>query len=465
MHYFSSPGMFWLPSTPEYRVAGTLTYDAEGASLTVTGSLEQFVLPEGGASVGVVRPEWKTLPVVHGELDDETLVTLLDVSGTSFPTPMTVTVRASWDVAFVLRGAIVDCDLFEQAVFEFDGLMAWVNPAAVAEMASAGSIKVDTSLTPLADATLKEGVSCRLLSRGTGSWSDTQVDIKQSCMFEVTGPGTPIRTILNEWVRPMQDLLVVALGRPVRLTVLAVKPTATDSGSLEAHFAAVQPATASAITRAEVQMFDSPTLLLCPDEPHERGALLQGWYTAWTEHRATIALLCGPYYAPFIYGEHRYASTFQAAEAYARQVFRASDKTRAEHAERVERVREVLSNSDLEEEVVGWVMSTIQTRNDKPLKNLIEELTQAAGELGGLLLQEVTNFSKHVARARTGVSHGAAGSTDALRRYWLGEALTWIVRVHILSRAGRPLEDLAGKAVGNARVRRLVRELSGPPVP
>jgi Protein of unknown function (DUF4011) len=31
-----------------------------------------------------------------------------------------------------------------------------------------------------------------------------------------------------------------------------------------------------------------------------------------------VTLLCGPYYAPFIYGRHRYASTFQAAEALAR---------------------------------------------------------------------------------------------------------------------------------------------------
>ena len=64
--------------------------------------------------------------------------------------------------------------------------------------------------------------------------------------------------------------------------------------------------------------------------------------------RDAITLLCGPYYAPFIYGEHHFASTFQAAEALAREEFDTRDKPKEEHRERIAAVTAALEQAGLD---------------------------------------------------------------------------------------------------------------------
>jgi hypothetical protein len=51
-------------------------------------------------------------------------------------------------------------------------------------------------------------------------------------------------------------------------------------------------------------------------------------------------LLLTPYYAPFLFGEHRYATTFQAAEALTRDLVPTKDLSTDKHRERVKGVVE-----------------------------------------------------------------------------------------------------------------------------
>ena len=97
----------------------------------------------------------------------------------------------------------------------------------------------------------------------------------------------------------------------------------------------------------------------------------------------------GPYYAPFIYSRHRHTSTFQAAEALARAVPDTREKGRREHRERVEAVVAVLKEAQLGEDVTRWAMRVLQSRNDKPLRQLMEELISSAGDMGRELLAAV----------------------------------------------------------------------------
>ena len=64
-----------------------------------------------------------------------------------------------------------------------------------------------------------------------------------------------------------------------------------------------------------------------------------------------------------------------------------------------------------------------------------------------------------VATARTGVSHPGLADSGALIRYWLGEALTWVIRVHVLAELGVPIDDLSARVTQKPSFQRVLHEL------
>lgn len=160
--------------------------------------------------------------------------------------------------------------------------------------------------------------------------------------------------------------------------------------------------------------------------------------------------MCGPYYAPFIYSGHRYASTFQSAEALAHSLCKGKEKTRQEHHARVNAVTAALGAAALDADDLRWANAVLLSRNDKPLRQLIEELIAGAGAIGLQLTRVAPGLADEAATARALVSHPGSGGPDAVRRYWLGEALAWLIRAHLLSQLGIPMQDLALKATRQA---------------
>lgn len=148
--------------------------------------------------------------------------------------------------------------------------------------------------------------------------------------------------------------------------------------------------------------------------------------------------MCGPYYAPFIYSGHRYASTFQSTEALAHSLYKGKEKNKPEHQARVNAVAAALEAAALDTDNLRWARAVLLSRNDKPLRKLIDELIAGAGEIGLQLTLAAPGLAEDAAAARALVSHPGSGGPDVVRRYWIGEALTWVVRAHLLSQLGIP---------------------------
>lgn len=463
MEHFSAGGVFWLPDTSGRRVPGELVFDADGARLVLHDSLEADQAGADGEDVGI-SPQWRTFGTVHGQFHDGRRATLLDVAGMSLPGPFD-TVHEDWSASFALLGDWADGSEFGLAMFSFDALLPWADPPGIASQAkSKQPVVVDGNTAELAATDLPDGTLLRLLTGASGQWDHAQVRLEQWCSFEATGGPLPLADVLRRWVRPMQDLLIVCLGRPVRLVSLhvALPGAGPQDARMAVYFSAVQPAATAAPTAARIGDYNAPTLVTGDEPPVPLPGLLRRWCDMREEHLEAVTLLCGPLYAPFIYGEHRYASTFQAAEALAKKGFDTKDTTKMAHKARVAAVRAVLEQSALDPDVVTWAGSVIEGRNDKPLWRLIEDLTGATGPLGEEIMAGVPDFPRQVAGARTGVSHGGAGSTDALRRHWLGELLTWVLRVHLLGLSGVPVAATAGRALAKPRVKRAIEGLAGP---
>lgn len=178
--------------------------------------------------------------------------------------------------------------------------------------------------------------------------------------------------------------------------------------------------------------------------------LVPAWFELRERLRDVITDLCGPFYAPFIYSGHRYASTFQSAEGLAYSLFKGKQKTRTKHQERVEAVTKALKAAHLDEENLTWAEAVLKSRNDKPLREVIQQLITSADEMGAQLLRAAPDLAAEAATARAGVSHSGTKGPGVVRRYWLGEAILWLVRASVLAQLGIPMKDLAGKAIQRA---------------
>jgi hypothetical protein len=185
--------------------------------------------------------------------------------------------------------------------------------------------------------------------------------------------------------------------------------------------------------------YTAPTLVTRLNSPLSFQQLLEAWFSIRGELPDAITLLCGPFYAPFIYSEHRFGSTFQSAEALARARFGGAEKARAAHAARMDRVIAAARDAGMEADEMEWAARVLRSHNDKTLADLMKELVESTGAIGSAILAKVPDFHKEAASARTRVSHPGANRGRALsteQRYWHGEALLWVVRASLLAELG-----------------------------
>ena len=420
------------------------------SSCTCTRSLRGPTVLSSTKSGGAMQ--WATEPVVYGCLRTGEEVTLLEVSGLAVPVDV---VEENWSARFALRGGLAGEDRFSRVRVVFDYLLPWTQPGGIFHGAlTARSFTVDTMESVVAEATLGDGRTVRLVTGVGGNRSDTSIHLDQWSAFEVTGQPTPLVGILNDWVRPLQDLLVTCLGLPVRLGDIRLGP----GSELQLAFGAVQPL-ATGRPLVHLAAYTARTLLTYADSPVPFATLITEWFALCERLPAAVALLCGPYYAPFIYSQHSYASTFQSAEAVATYLLAGREKLPSEHRTRVAAVKAVLQAADLDADTVGWAIRILQGRNDKPLRQLIEELITATGDMGSQLLAAVPDLPQRAANVRVGVAHPRDSRPATLERYWIGEALSWVVRVHLLAQLGVAMTDLSSRVTAKPMFERIVQEL------
>lgn len=334
MQYYSYGGTWWLPGDEDHSVEGTLNFEANGIELLVRGALPT-------SAVQRRRPrdygpsDWETSPVVYGRTTlDRKNVSLLRVEGAPYIAPLGVEVEDNYIVGMALTGIHVVRDTFTEVRCTFDCLNAWAQPPPLASNVGAlGAITIQFQDVDLASARVNRR-KVRLVAGAVGTAGEETVHLEQLVAFVIKVPASNASSIFNDWVRPLQDFLTVVLGRSVRLTSLFLRP-ARGRAFVEVSFGVVQAAPGPSPTRGSVLSYSAPTLLTFPDSPVPFRRLLPRWFEVCSKFREVLILLLAPYYASFIFSDHRYASTFQSAEALANTLFTASEKTRSAHRARV----------------------------------------------------------------------------------------------------------------------------------
>lgn len=442
MEHFVVEGQWWLPYSPERRVPGTLTFDDDGLELVLYEALGEFVLPESGvAHMGA--PEWKVEPVLHGRSRARKDFTLFEAGGANLAGPFFES-REVYRPTLALEGSHTKEDRFTSIWCSFDYLGAWVDVPTVTTH-EPDLVKIAFRAQELTNARLSDA-SVRLMTGVNGTAGGARVELTQWTALAIT-PDEPssAKALIDRFSRPVQDLLMLSLGRPVRLTSVHLQPADQEDpreGTAQAFFAAVQPSVARKAPRdaaLAIESYTAPTILSSRRTTMPLDAILTRWFELWPRHRGVLELLLSPLYAPFMYGEHGFASTFQSAEALHDLVgLHASDLSKAEHRRRVKAVATALEVAELSDDVREWVGRLIGGRNDTPLARRIEALVRSTGPVGEAVLAADEHFGRTVASARAGVSHGSAKKKtkhkelDPVGRYWYGQVLRWVVRTRIL---------------------------------
>jgi ApeA N-terminal domain 1 len=353
--FVSGEGRFWLPRQPARAVHGSVAFGEDGVTLSLADSLRgPDPLPGGGAAGS---PSQASEPVIHGQLLDGRQVSLHEARGMSWPV---AGIQETWLSNFLFTGGLTDGSRFTHVQVVFDCLMPWLQPAGIASGGFGGAdVVIDTRRVTVDEAILDNRTKVRICTGVEGRQNHASVHLGQWAAFEVTGlarKAKTIRGVLDDWVRPLQDLLVVSLGQPVRVDQLSVRLRGRPPRAplLDVACQLIQSRPGNPPKAVDIVGYTAPTLLTyrdmtARDAPVSFADLMPAWFGLHERHMDVVTDLCGPYYAPFIYSGHRYASTFQSAEALAHGLFPSRQKTRPEHQARVNAVTAALDEAGLDE--------------------------------------------------------------------------------------------------------------------
>ncbi len=448
MEAFEDRGWFWLPDAADRtnHVTGTFTFDGDQVRLELDDPLVRPVFDEPEDTddpvdadaevefeIGVVE---ESHPIIHGYLKNHGDVTILEATGKNLHGFFGSGTSEAWTSFTALLGEHSDASRFESTTFAFDLLAAWTDPPAITRKVEAGQ-HLDLELTELERAQVGD-VAVTLLSGWNGSYGTRRVEVERRCWVRVQGPAMTANQVLRDWVMPLQDLLIVLLGRSVRISSVTLTPEGkTGRDASRMVFGGLRTGAPADVESIHLRGWGAPTLFTRHELPLDFDALMNGWMSAWAKYRDAIVQSQSSFHAPFMYAENQYAARFLGVEQLGRVLHPGSQVPKDEHQERVKAVIDAATSAGVKGAVLDWATGVLKGANNIPPRQLIEKLLAEEPGLFDQLLEIEPKFAQRATAARNGVAHpGAAGRLTVARRYWYGEVLLLLVRVRLLVEAG-----------------------------
>lgn len=408
---------------------------------------------------GIVGPY--EFPLVYGS-GDARHVTLrgCHITGTSFSMPVE-TQRETAVVETALIGAHVAEFIVTELEVGFEHLADWtllptpmVTPTDSPDRGPA--VRIDYAAPAPLEAAIG-GDTVRLeFSWRPGRSPAGDLALERPVRF-VVRLGTPMSLDVAEdqYIRPLQNLLTLAVGRAEAITDLEVE---LAPESFIADAAPGQMQRAQVFHSSHVLPTDSrraiarhDLLFTLADIGESFGSAMNGWIRASTELRAASNLFFGNHYAPPVYVETRFLVFCQAAEVLhsAR-----SGNTIRDPREFQFIVEDVLAA--VPEQHRDLVAGALQQSNNIRLRQRLTELARAAPSSVRDVIGDPAAFAGAVTEARNAYSHGStSGAADGANLHRLSQKLRLVLQAAFLSELALPPEVLDARMAAS----RLVREV------
>ncbi|WP_319146871.1 HEPN domain-containing protein [Streptomyces sp. WI03-4A] len=339
---------------------------------------------------------------------------------------------------------------------EFDHLADWAGAPALVNP-STDTISVRGSQTELMTTTWG-GAHLTLRSGAIGGVGRSSVHLDRWCDFSAEPESAQEwRELLETYLRPFQDLLVLSVGRSIGMHGLMLRPDGCEA--LCDAFLVTTPVAAG--STEPISHFNAPTLLRAATSPIPLAELLPRWIDLREELWGVLVALL----APFTYAEHQFQALVQSAEAYhhARKgKFGTAQLPRADQNKRVEQVVAALEQPSLDAATTQRARSVIQTRNAKPMREKLRDVVSATGALGEEIADWAPDFVQNLTQTCNKVSHGSATPQHVLsaeERHWHGQVLLGVMRVRLLQELG--CADAGLRALENRSFQFALEQLIG----
>ncbi|MFC3744915.1 HEPN domain-containing protein [Paractinoplanes deccanensis] len=145
-------------------------------------------------------------------------------------------------------------------------------------------------------------------------------------------------------------------------------------------------------------------------------------------------------------------------------------RSKADHRDRVRKIVEAAEMAGVAREHVLWAERVLMSKNDRPLRDQINDLVESTPEIGPKIVEVLPNIGAIAASARTGVAHGgAATSLSPTGMLWMLEVLRWVVRCRLLielcvdpKEAGGRVAKRAGLSHDLEKLRKALTQPVGP---
>jgi hypothetical protein len=460
----SLTGVWWLPERADRRVAGELVLDGDEFELRLDGQLFPVELVHD--KVVRVAAEWKTIPVLHGRTREDTTVTLLHCEGLilSVPEGPDTSGREGYTPQAALVGSHLDDPvLFTSAGVELDVLAAWVEPPSM--LADYSANWEETRLNPrqqtLDVAELPDGTAS-VVAWSVGTIGDSGVHLDQVVTLDLAFEAARSwHDILQESIRPFAELLAFLTVHPVRLTAITLRPEGADERdpSISLHLPLVQagsnPTRSVALPRSR--------MLSCRLQPLMPFAdLVPRWFELLERLRVTVGMLTLPLRTPFLYDENRFLTAFWSAESLHGELFEVHQLAPEKHAERVAAIVNAAQAAGVDPAMVGWAKAVLESRNDKPLRQRVDELLERSGEVGRRIVAAQPKFVGNLTGTRGPLSHsGSGGKLKTPDRYFHAEALRWVIRTCLLLELGADPDRVQKVVLSREQFTWVLKHLAG----
>jgi hypothetical protein len=453
MDDFTDDGFWEIAGSDGAPLPGSLEISENRVRLT----LDRFAVRDrlGSAATSPEAVDNFTWPDVTGELRAGTpighQVALFGLRPSSWGLDQIVLTAEYATVGHVAPAA----DGYIEAVIEFDWLRSWIQPPHLTNSDWGGReepLRFDLAREVLCRARVDD-VEVEFITDHSWHVDAYKADVERHAYAKVTFDNAiSLRTIRTSWLRPIQDLLIVAIGGPVQLTRLMLRPRDPRPDRewlVDAVVSLNQRSPVDDASPAKLMSYASDVILSGQDFVRACSSLLPQWFAVAAKHREAVVRLNAPSYARFMYLDNECALVSQALEAlHGTLDLPRRDLPPSEFRQRVSRIMAALDRSPqtLTEADRQWAEKVLQSRNEKSWTASINDLLDRAGDLGVKLANELPTFAELVEAMRHSVSHAPRGvrpedddeahRTRFERRHFVKQLAASVARVILLGETG-----------------------------
>lgn len=451
MDSFDSDGLFWLPASPDAKVAGHLRLlpDEMISELSLIGNIDNLF---SGMTDGVEGGR-RVLGIAGNQY-----LTLEDCFETSHEWDSTGLVHQRLHIGCLLTGAQIEDGQrleFEAITLATDQLAPWVGRSGISttmeEDPTSHTVyrlelrydRLESELVAIPDGILTLGFEFGLRSN---AYADST--ITEACYLRVATSSMTHLDDLLFYSDAIQHLLTIATGTPARVESIhlwhpdVARELPSGRRVPEPIGYLAQPVDKVPRTRRRTP----GEMLFTFDQLGGLGGVA-AWLARANQYRPVLGSLLSSRYMTKMYIEDRFVNAAYAAESFHRLRFANQVRPRADFKQFK---RELIDAVPAERQ--KWLQDQLQYSNEPRLLHRLEEMADYAGTVFTELVGDVNDWCKLTKDCRNSLVHydeRNATRPSPERLYYLSESLFYLTVLCLLRECGVKDDVLSGIARNN----------------